>query len=336
MQQRIHVCPDFELQCGATLRPARLSYVTHGELSAARDNAVLFPTWFSSTHAQNAWLMGDGRALDPRRHFIICADLLGNGLSSSPSNTPPPHDRARFPRVSVLDNVTLQHDLVTRALGLERLRLVVGRSMGAQVAFQWGCAYPDMVEAILPFTGSARTTPHNYVFLDGVKAALKTDQAWQGGDYASPPLAGLKTVGRLYAGWALSQAFYRQGLHLAGGAADLDDYLARSWEPNFTARDANNLLSQIDTWQHADISANAMFNGDWPMALSAIKARAIVMPCRTDLYFPPEDSAAAVRHMPHAELRVIESVWGHRGGGPGSPPEDIAAVEQAIRELLAQ
>jgi homoserine O-acetyltransferase len=326
---------DVRLQSGVVLPTARLSYRTYGTLSPARDNAVLFPTWFSSTHRQNEWLIGAKRPLDPSRYFIICVDLLGNGLSSSPSNTPPPFDRSRFPRVSLLDNVCLQHRLVTEMWRIERLALVLGRSMGAQIAFQWASFYPAMVARVLPFSGSARTTPHNYVFLEGVKAALLADHSFRGGDYTTPPVAGLRAVGRIYAGWALSQAFYREHLYRAEGAASVDEYLAVRWDENFARRDANDLLCQIATWRHADISANEVYAGDWPRALRAIRARAIVMPCRTDLYFPPEDSAAAVAHMPNAELRVIESVWGHRAAAPGSDPTDITFLDAAIRDLLA-
>lgn len=325
---------DFPLARGGVLARARVAYVTCGTLSAAKDNAILFPTWFTSTHRNNAWLVGEGRALDPRRYFIVMPNLLGNGLSSSPSNTPPPHDRMRFPHVTVLDNVRLQRRLLEERFGIRRLALVFGRSMGAQAAFQWASYYPDRVARVLPLCGSSRTTPHNQAFLEGVRAGLTADGAWQSGEYASQPAAGLRAVGRIYAGWAMSQAFYRQGLHLAGGVRDLDEYLRLRWDGNFAHMDANDLLCMLRTWQTADLSDNERFRGDWARALAAIECPAIVMPSRTDLYFPPEDFEAAVRQMPRAELRVIESIWGHRAGGPNSDPKDIAFVEQAIRDLL--
>ena len=107
--------------------------------------------------------------------------MFGNGLSSSPSNTPPPYDRARFPQVTLYDNIMCQHRLVTEHFGVERLALVTGFSMGAQQTFHWGALFPDMVERILPWCGSAKTSRHNFVFLEGVKAALTADDAWRGG-----------------------------------------------------------------------------------------------------------------------------------------------------------
>ena len=95
------------LQSGVVLADTRLAYLTLGTLSAARDNAVLLPTYYTGSHRQCAQMVGPGRALDPARWFVIIPNLLGNAVSSSPSNTPPPQAGADFPRVTILDNVRL-------------------------------------------------------------------------------------------------------------------------------------------------------------------------------------------------------------------------------------
>ncbi len=323
------------LQSGATLRGAKLAFKTHGSLNADKDNAIVFPTFFGGQHTHNEGIIREGRALDPSKYFIIVPDMLGNGVSSSPSNTPPPYDRARFPGVSLYDNVMCQHRLVTERFNIERVAMVTGWSMGGQQTYQWGSLFPDMVERILPICGSARTSHHNFVFLEGVKAALTADDAWQGGWYRDPPTKGLRAMGRVYAGWAVSQAFYREEVYLKIGYSSLEDYLVDFWEGRRVGSDANDLLAMIWTWQHADISANPVYQGDFKKALGAIKAKAIVMPGKTDLYFPPEDNEAEVAEMPNAELRPIESVWGHLAGGPGFNPVDAQFVDAAMRELLA-
>jgi homoserine O-acetyltransferase len=327
-----HVMGDAVLQHGV-LPSARLAFKAHGKLNAARDNAILFPTWFSGQHQDLEWVIGPDHALDPRRYFIIAVNIIGNGVSSSPSNQPSPFDGARFPRVTVLDNVILQHRLLNERFGISKLLLVVGRSMGAQIAFQWGCYFPDLVASILPLCGSARTSPHNYVFLQTVKMALRSDPAWREGHYVEEPFEGLKRMQMVFDSWGLSQAFYLEGLHLQQGFNSIDEFLARD-VPGLR-RDANDYLAQIQTWEYADFSANPRFNKDFVAALNAIKARAIVMPSRTDLYFPPEDSAFEVQNMPNAELRVVPSIWGHRAGAPGGDPRDIAFFNDAIAELLS-
>lgn len=110
---------DVALREGATLRGARLAYKTYGSLNEDKSNAVVYPTWYSGRHWENEWLIGSGMALDPERYFIIVPNMLGNGISSSPSNTPPPYDRVRFPNVTVQDNVAVQYRLVTERFGIE-------------------------------------------------------------------------------------------------------------------------------------------------------------------------------------------------------------------------
>jgi homoserine O-acetyltransferase len=213
--------------------------------------------------------------------------------------------------------------------------LVVGFSMGAQAAFHWGALYPDDVRRIAPICGSARTSPHNFVFLEGVKAALTGDPAWRDGYFASKPERGLRAMGRVYAGWGLSQAFYREALYRRIGFDSLEDFLVRDWEARFLRADANDLLAMLWTWQHADIAADARFGGDLAAALGAIRARAVVMPSETDLYFPVEDSRREVAQMPNATLKPIPTLWGHRVNNPLQNPADAAFVDRALRALLA-
>lgn len=324
---------DVRLQSGLTLRQAKLAYKTYGKLAAAGDNVIVMPTFYSGQHTENEAMIGAGRALDPARYFIVMPNMFGNGLSSSPSNTPPPFDRGAFPQVTLYDNVICQHRLIAEHLGISRIELVVGFSMGAQQAFQWGALYSDMVQAIAPFCGSARTSPHNYLFLEGVKATLLADGAFADGWYQTPPVKGLRAFSRVYAGWAFSQDFFREHEYNKMGLASLEDAVM-FLEGFFRRRDANDLLAMLRTWQCADIGANPIYNGDLAAALRAIRARAIVMPCETDLYFRVRDNALEVEQMPNAQLRPIPSIWGH-AAGLGVNAADNHFIDAALSELLA-
>ncbi|WP_432346917.1 alpha/beta fold hydrolase [Shinella yambaruensis] len=327
---------DFALQNGAILREAKLAYKTFGTLNAAKDNAILYPTWYSGQHYDNEWLVGPGMALDPGRYFIIIPNMFGNGLSSSPSNMPEPYNAARFPKVTAYDNVRAQHRLVTEHLEISHLRLVTGWSMGGLQTFHWGAMYPGMMDLLAPFCGSAKCSRHNFVFLEGVKAALTADGAFQDGWYKEKPQKGLRAAARVYAGWGFSQSFYREELDLKTlGYASLEDFLVSFWEGFFLPKDPNNLLAMLWTWQNGDISANELYNGDYKAALNAIKAKAYVMPGRTDLYFPPEDSENEVANMPNATYVPIPSIWGHFAGGPGTNPVDVKFLDDKLKELLA-
>jgi len=323
---------DFPLEGGIVLRDAKLAYKTYGQLNARKTNAVLLCSYFSGNHTNYEFFIQNGRCFDPGAYFVIGTNLFANGLSSSPSNTPKPLNGPHFPAIAIRDNVRAQHRLVTEQWGLETLALVAGYSMGAQQAFQWAVSYPEMVARIVPWCGHARTTPHTFVFLEGLASPLRTDAAWNGGYYQEQPERGLRAMGRVAAGWVLSQAWYRQELYKELGHPTLADFLACFWENFMLQHDANNLLSQIQTWQAHNVGWSSGFNGDHEKALASIKARAVVMPCQTDLYFPPEDSAAEVRCIANAELKIIPSIWGHAAGFNVA---DNEFIDQAIKACLA-
>lgn len=326
---------DVVLQSGQVLTDAKIAYKTYGERANAKRGTVVLPTFYTGNHRRNEGFFGSGRAIDPAKHFIISINLLGNSLSSSPSNTPPPMDGPRFPLVTLHDNVACQQRLIYQHLGLDRVHLVAGWSMAGCQAYHWASAFPDMVDAILPFCASARTSPHNGVFLEGIKAALCADGDWQQGDYKQQPARGLKAFARVYAGWAFSQTFYRQHLYKELGFAN-PEALLRDWEQDHLDHwDANNLLAKLASWQAADISACDTFAGDFTASLKAIRARAILMPCSDDLYFPPADNAFEAQHMPNAELRTFDSPWGHCVASPGNVPAFTQALDNNIMQLLS-
>ncbi len=326
---------DLALQGGVTLPAARIVYKTYGTLNRDRSNAILYPTSYSARHSDIEWLIGADKVLDPSRYFIVIPNMFTNGLSSSPSNTGTTVAPGSFPNISVADNVHAQRRLLTEALGIDRLALVYGWSMGGQQAYHWGALYPEAVARICVVCGSARTAPHNKVFLEGVKAALTADAAYRDGWFHEHPSRGLKAMARVYAGWALSQAFYREELWRGLGYGGLEQFLVESWEAQFLRRDANDLLAQIWTWWHGDISDNERYRGDLAAALGAISATALILPGETDLYFRVADNRREVALMANAELRPIPSIWGHRAGNPRDTPQDTAFLRNAVAELLA-
>ena len=333
MDYRLAQIGDLPLQSGDILKGARLAYKTFGELAAGRP-VIVYPTSFSTTHRDLEWLIGEGRALDPNRYTILMINLFGNGLSSSPSNATNGQGGGNFPPVTMHDNVGAQHRLVTEVLGIGKIELVVGFSMGALAAYHWAASYPEIVRRFAPICGSARTSHHNFVFLEGVKAALTGDPAWSGGAFQRRPEMGLRAMARVYAGWGLSQAFYREEIYLRLGFDSLEDFMIRDWERRFAQHDGNDLLAMLHTWQYADISAIAHFDGKLEHALASINADALVMPSETDLYFPVEDSRREVAGMKKARLLPIPTIWGHRVNNPAQNPDDAAFIEVALREFL--
>ena len=310
---------NVRLQRGGTLKQARIVWKTYGTLSPKRDNVILYPTSYGAHHTDIEWLVDVRHCLDPSRYFIVIPNMLTNGLSSSPSNTPD------FPEVTTYDNVMLQRQMLLELFGIDRLKLVYGWSMGAQQAYHWGALFGEAVERIVVNCGSARTAPHNFVFLEGIRTTLQA---------AATPQQGLRAMGRIYAGWALSQTFYRHEMWRGLGFTSLEDFLVRSWEANFLRRDMHDLLAQLWTWQHGDISANDLYRGDLQMALAGIKAKVLLMPSATDLYFQTDDNRQELPYLKYGKLVEIPSVWGHRAGNPRDNPEDAAFIDAQVEALL--
>lgn len=327
---------DVVLQSGRTFRNVKLAYTTYGTLNAAKDNVIVFPTSYGARHCDQAHMIGPGRGLDPQRYFIVVPNLFGNGVSSSPSNTPWPDTGDRYPHMTLFDAVKLQWRMLQTLWGIERVALVYGFSMGAMQAYHWGALFPDAVQRLAIICGAARCSPHNSVFIQGVEAALQADPTWQGGRFVAKPERGLRAMGRIYAGWALSQAFYRAELWRELGASSLEDFMVANWEGHFSKHDAHDLLAMFWSWRHGDISANDVYNGDLPQALAAIQARTLLMPCDHDLYFRVADSELELRHLQNGLLRPIPSVWGHRAGNPsaGAQSQERKMIDDELRALL--
>lgn len=324
------------LQCGITLPKAQLTYKTYGVLNQNRSNVILYPTSYGAHHTDLDWLIGDKGILDPTDHFIVIPNQLGNGLSTSPSNLEAPFSQGREPLFTHWDNIHAQRRLLEEVFGITSIKLGYGWSMGGQQVLHWGALFPDRIERICATCTSAKTSPHNQLFLGSLRTALTNDPAWRNHHFTAFPIQGIRAFSRIYASWAMSQGFYRAEMWRTIGFASLEDYLVRAWEGNFMRRDPLNLLSMIDTWHHSDISDNAVFKGNLQAALSSIKAQTILLPSTTDLYFTQTDTVIEARDMPNVEVRPIPSMWGHRAGNPEFTVEDQTILRQAVADLLAQ
>jgi homoserine O-acetyltransferase/O-succinyltransferase len=322
---------DFELESGVVLPSAKLSYVTHGQLSAAKDNVILLPSFYAGDHHGYDFLIGEDVALNPEDYFIVATDMFLNGLSSSPSNTPAPFNGPNFPEIAIRDNIEAVYRLLTEEFEIERIVSVIGFSMGAQQAFQWAVSYPDFMESSVGYCGSAVEYPHGKVRLEGFKTAIMADSAYDGGNYTEPPSVGLAAGATHWAAWGLSQEWYRNELYRQLGMTDLDQVYA--FFRRIFSGDANDMIWLASTWQNNNVGDTPGFDGDYQRALGSIKARVLYMPCETDMYFHIDALRHEAQFIPDVQLRVIPSLWGHLAGG-GSSQEDVVFINATIREFL--
>ncbi len=329
---------DFELQSGEILNDAFLLVDVHGRLNSAKSNAIVFATCFGGDHNFNQMAYGAGRALDPSLYCIITPNLFCGGQSSSPSNGNKPQDGPRFPVITYYDNINAQHKLLDEYFGISHPLLYMGFSMGAQQAFHWGAIHGDKTGGIVPICGAAKTTFQNWIALEGCKLALTADSAFENGDYTSPPSIGLKAFTMNYTSRLFDQKGYEENLHLGlFGGLENDESYFKTLNDLFGGIDANNLIGMANTWQRGNIGAHEKFGGDIGKALSNILCPAIVMPSSSDISFSARDNVPEVSQMPNAELKIIDSNYGHLAGSMSpalSSENDVKFIDDAIMGLL--
>lgn len=327
---------NLTLESGETLRSAKVAYRTFGTLNSAKSNAILVTTWFSGTGKvmQDVYI-GSDHALNPAQYFIVVVDQLGSGVSSSPQNTPAPQAMAKFPKLSIGDDVGAQHLLLTQLFGIERLALVVGGSMGGQQVYEWAVVHPNMVEHAAVIAATARISLHQRVFVQTLIEAITSDPKWNGGWYTSGHEVrdGMDRMARIVATAGWSAQFYRdERWRTVIGMSSLDDFINGVMKAYFEPMDPNVLLGQMHKWQRADVSRHA--GGDLAAALVRIKAKTMILPISHDQFFPPDECDADCQLVPGAILRVIRSPEGHMGLN-GFEPEYMKQVDLHLTELLA-
>lgn len=323
---------DLPLESGEVIRDFELSYVTHGTLNAARDNTILVTVSLTGNHHRLDFLIGPGRALDTGRYFVVCVDPIGNGLTTSPSNSAA-QPGMQFPRFGIRDMVEAQFGLLHEEMGLNGIHAVVGASMGGMQALQWGVSYPGFPRALVAMTPMARTAPWAVAVVETARRALTADPAWDGNAFTGYPERGW----RAWSG-VMSVLAGRTPLALAEMfEAPLE---ALPWMDKVTADnrangfDATDWLYQSWAYQDHDVGTTPGFDGDTAGALAAIRARTLILAPLLDLFNPVQAALDAADAIPGATLIEIPSVQGHQAASSASS-DDAAFLNEEIGAFLA-
>mgnify|MGYP001227083457 CR=1 FL=1 len=294
---------DFHLQNGEVIRDCRLGYRTFGTLNAARSNAVLFPTWFSGTSADLAGMLDSG-ALGNQNDYVIAVDALGDGVSSSPSNSRR-QPRLRFPHFTVADMVAAEHLMLERTFGIHHLKAVLGISMGGMQTFQWVVSYPDFMDHAIPIVGSPRLTSYDRLLWETERQIIRESAAWQHGQYHQPPV--IRALGDLH-NLNLTTPAYRVA-HTS--PAEFPAFL-HTLEDQPQRFDLNDWLWQLDAMLSMDVSAP--FGGDLARAAAVVRTDLLVVPSRQDHMVNPTPALEFAR-LTHAHLLELTGDCGHLANG---------------------
>jgi homoserine O-acetyltransferase len=315
------VLGDLPLESGEIIRDFSISYVTHGTRAPA--NVILVLTAIGSTHHRLDFLIGPDRPLNPEKHFIVCVDAIGNGLTTSPSNSIAQPDLA-FPRFSIRDMVASQRKLLD-ALGIRRLAAVVGASMGGMQALQWGVSEPHSISSIVALVPMARTRPWSVAMNEVARRILMADPGWPSGPYGSG-FDAWAAMTRVITNRSPGALEGMPANAVPGLVADVIATLRK------VGPDPLDWVYQSYAYDAHDVGTTPGFGGDTAAALRTIRAPTLLLVPDLDLYNPVGDAVEAATLIPDATLMRLAGDAGHAVAADTSP--QLADIRAAIREFL--
>jgi homoserine O-acetyltransferase len=329
LTQRLVLDQPFALESGERLPQIEIAYRTWGKLAPEADNAVIVcHALTGSADAEQWWsaVIGRRHAIDPANDFIVCSNVLGGCYGSTGPTSIAPDGRpwgARFPRVSIRDQVRAQMTLAD-SLGIRRIRLVIGGSMGGLQALEWAVLDPDRVQALATIAASGRHSAWCLAWSEAQRIALRADPRFRDGNYdpADPPAAGLAAARAIaMIGYrsphSLERRFGRAtGHEVFASRADVpEDFAVGGWLRHHGKAladrfDANSYLTLLDAMDTHDLGRG---RGGYSDALASIRQPVLVVSVTSDALYVPSDQQSLARMLPSAELAQFESEHGHDG-----------------------
>jgi len=306
MKQTLHSDQPFELEGGGTLASLTVGYHTWGTLNAAADNVVwVCHALTGNSNAAEWWsgLIGEGNVIDPRKHFIVCANMLGSCYGTTGPNGPD------FPLITIRDMVRV-HILLRQALGIERIAAVLGGSMGGQQVLEWALLEPDVIEAVIPIATSAKHSAWGIAFNAAQRMALESDPTFsqEGNEAGRRGLEAARAIGMIsYRTARLYNARQNDDIERLSdfSAESYQRYQGKKLADRFSAHSYWTLSRAMDSH---DVGRGRNGQGN---ALRSITARTLSIGIDTDLLFPEEEQHFIADMVPRATYRRMRSLAGH-------------------------
>jgi homoserine O-acetyltransferase len=323
---------DLKLESGEAIKDFSISYVTHGTLNAKKSNAILMVTAISGNHHRIDFMIGPGKALDPAKYFIICTDAIGNGLTTSPSNSRM-QPRMDFPKFTIRDMVESQYRLLREKFGIDHVVAVIGPSMGGMQVLQWGVSHPDYMDSLVAMVPLAKTPAWSVAVMEASRKAIMNDAAWKDGNYDAPPEKGV----RLWRDILTLLAARTPDMYAAQfkNGTDVLPWMEAQETTMMKAFDANDWIYQTWAYDRHDVGTTPGFNGDTAKALASIKAKTLILTGTKDLLNPEFEPIEMGKNIPNATMKTISpgSVTGHASAG-GAIPADVEFLNKETSAFL--
>ena len=329
---------EFQFERGGSIKNLKMSYVTHGKLNAAKDNAILFIHGYAANHHLFDHMIGPGQPLDTDKYFIICPDALGATQTGYDHSSSPTSSglKMKFPHYNARDMNKALYRLVTETLGVSRLLMVTGISSGADNSVQFAVSHPDFVDSIVPVVGGALWTSQAYFYLPQVMSIVETCQGWRDGSYDDNPSQCATNALSV-----VTQFFYsREWWHQHIDAPEAYDRWRKNWGAFYLdVQDARDLYYRTNAFENGWVGDTPGFNNDLNAALGSIKAKTLFVYSPQDQFYVPELIETQVKAIPGARSVAIESIAGHLiccNGDPNATHAMGEAIRTFLEELHAQ
>ena len=299
-QQQFATLGDFRLENRETILDCRIGYRTFGALNSDLSNIVVITTWFTGSSEDMAGLFGPGKLIDSSKYYVIAIDALGNGVSSSPSNSKL-QPRMKFPKFSIADIVRSEYTLITGPLHIHHVRAIAGSSsIGGQAALQWLVSYPEFMDKDIALSASPRPTPYDLLVRQSMRDAITSDPLWNHGNYTAQP--GTRTIAELASLIDITPTEYNRS-HKPEDVPVAINSMAQA----IAKFDANDHLRQSEAMSTHDISR--AFGGSMEQAAKAVKARVLIIVSATERIENPQP-AISFANLIHAETLELHNECG--------------------------
>jgi homoserine O-acetyltransferase/O-succinyltransferase len=326
---------DLKLETGEVIRNFRMSYVTHGKLNAAKDNAILFITGFAANHHLFDHMIGPGRPLDTDKYFVICPDPLGATQTGYEHTTSPTNSglKMKFPYYNQRDRVNAQYRLVTETLGIAHLLAVTGVSSGGTESVQFAVSYPQFMDGIFPVVGGGTLSGTQGEFFGPLMVSvIESCKGWEGGNYEVNPKPCATNAISILATYFYSREWWNQYLDTPEAYTN--------WRNTFgdyylDVQDTRDLFYRIAAWGRGWIGDTPGFDGDLGKILGSIKARTLLIYSSQDELYLPRHADAEVKMIPNARALPIDSVAGHLSCC-NADPHATRVIGDGIRAFLQE
>jgi len=317
-EQQFASLGDWKLGSGEVIRDCRIGYRVFGKLNAQKSNAVVFPTWASGTTEQLKSNIGPGRLVDSEKYFVVAIDALGNGVSSSPSNSKL-QPRMSFPRFTLKDDVETQHALLMRVLHLDHVKAIIGVSMGGMQTFQWMVSYPNFMDKAIPIVGSPRLAPYDLLLWQAQIDAIVNDRDWNNGNYTSNPSRVLQ--------YEFAELLLTTPDHYNKQVTREQLFAALRKAETDTAFDANDKIRQVQAMMALDVTKD--FGDSMERAAASVRAKTFIIVSKFDHVVTPGPPLEFSRLL-HASTLMLEGDCGHL-----APSCEWQRVNHAVAEFLS-